>query len=188
MDILFIVLLALSLSTDSFAVSLALGVTTCRLEGRGVRLAVMVGVMHFVLCALGVMLFSEIGHYIVAYGNYVAFALLGLLGVRMVVEGVRSRGYQQKNSHSLTPLRSFMVAVAVSLDAFVVGGAVGVTDAYTHTIAGFLLFSGIIGFTSALSVLLGIALGCRLSSTFRGLATIIGGVSLVVLGLKILLF
>ncbi len=188
MDFLFILLLALSLSTDSFTVSLAMGVAYCKVGRQQLRLAIIVGVLHFVLSALGALMFHEIGHYISIYGNYIAFGLLALLGGRMIVEGLRtSKHNNEKSGSDLTLSRTLLIALAVSLDAFVVGGAVGVTNMEAHTLYELTLFSVVVGLCSTLSVLIGIALGCRLGRTFGNWATLVGGAGLIALGLKFLL-
>jgi putative Mn2+ efflux pump MntP len=179
MDPATILLTALALSLDCFAVALAAGVP----GGRGgirdaARIALAFGSFQALMPVLGWLAGRSVVAYISAYDHWVAFALLAIVGARMVREGLSG---EEEAPASLDSGTLLVLAVATSIDAL----AVGISLAFLDT--GILLPALLIGaFTFGVSfagALLGGAAAGR-----RGKAMeVIGGIVLIGIGIRILL-
>jgi putative Mn2+ efflux pump MntP len=181
MTFLEILLIALSMSMDAFAVCLGAG-TQSRTSGpRPVfRLAFHFGLFQFLMPIIGWLAGTTVVHYISAYDHWVAFGLLAFVGVRMIRSGFDPQDSEQKND----PSRGWtlvLLAFATSIDALAVGfslGVVGITIWYPAVV---------IGVVTGLLSWLGIFLGNRLGQKFGKRMEIIGGIVLILLGLRILI-
>ena len=176
-----VLLIAISMSMDAFAVCIGVG-TTRRAEGprSTFRLAFHFGLFQFIMPVLGWMAGATITRYIAAYDHWVAFGLLGLIGSRMVLSGFNPNTNEQKKD----PSRGWslvLLAVATSIDALAVGfslGIVGITIWYP---------AAVIGVVTGLVSLLGLRLGNKLGEKFGKRMEIVGGIVLVLIGVRILL-
>jgi putative Mn2+ efflux pump MntP len=176
-----IFLIALSLSMDAFAVCLGAG-TQVRSSGpRPVfRLAFHFGLFQFLMPVIGWFAGSTIVRFISAYEQWVAFALLAFIGARMIHSGIDPTGREQKKDPS-RGLTLVLLAFATSIDALAIGfslGLVGVTIWYPAVVIG--VVTGLISW-------LGIFLGNRLGQKFGKRMEIIGGIILILIGVRILL-
>ena len=174
-------LIAVGLAMDAFAVLISGGATLR--EGR-VRWALIIGALFGgfqagmpVLGWLGgVSLTSFIG----AYGPWIAFLLLALIGGKMIVEAVRGDGDNvQFATASMATL--LLLAVATSIDALAVGVTFAVLD--TPVLWPAITIGAVTFALSATGVLIGSSFG-RL---FGRKVEILGGVILIGIGLRILL-
>src|SRR5512135_928054 len=134
-----ILLIALSMSMDAFAVCLGAG-TQPRTTGRRpvFRLAFHFGLFQFFMPVIGWFAGTTIVRYISAYDHWVAFGLLAFVGIRMIRSGFELTSSEQKND----PSRGWtlvLLAFATSIDALAVGfslGMVGVTIWYPAVVIG----------------------------------------------------
>jgi putative Mn2+ efflux pump MntP len=176
-----ILLIALSMAMDAFAVCLGVG-SQARTSGpRPVfRLAFHFGLFQFLMPVIGWFAGTTILRYISAYDHWVAFGLLAFVGIRMIRSGIEPKGEEQKND----PSRGWtlvLLAFATSIDALAIGfslGMIGVTIWYPAVVIG--LVTGLISW-------LGIFLGNRLGQKFGKRMEIIGGIILILMGVRILL-
>jgi putative Mn2+ efflux pump MntP len=176
-----IFLIALSMAMDAFAVCLGAG-TQVRTSGpRPVfRLAFHFGLFQFLMPIIGWFAGTTILQYISAYDHWVAFGLLAFVGLRMIRSGIDSKAGEQKND----PSRGWtlvLLAFATSIDALAIGfslGMIGVIIWYPAVVIG--LVTGLISW-------LGIFLGNRLGQKFGKRMEIIGGIILILMGVRILL-
>ncbi len=176
-----ILLIALSMSMDAFAVCLAAG-TQARTAGLRprFRLSFHFGLFQFVMPIIGWFGGMTLERYIASFDHWLAFSLLAYVGARMIISGWRS------NTEALGPDPSrgwslFMLSVATSIDALAVGfslGLVGVIIWYP---------AAVIGVVTGLVSLLGLRLGNRLGVKFGKRVEIAGGAVLVLIGVRILL-
>lgn len=172
--------IAVGLSMDAFAVSVCKGlsVSTPR-PGHCLTCGAYFGGFQALMPLLGWMLGVRFQAMIVSVDHWIAFILLGLIGVNMVRESREET--EACADASFTPRAMLPLAVATSIDAL----AVGVTFAFLGVkILPAILFIGSITFLlSAVGVGTGAAFGAR----FRGRAELAGGLILILMGLKILL-
>ena len=131
--------------------------------------------------AIGYLLGSRFEQYITAVDHWIAFALLGFIGVSMVMEAC-SKKEEEQLDESLDIKTMFLLAVATSIDAL----AVGITLAFLPDtdVPVAVLFIGAITF---LLSTLGVKIGNVFGERYKKKAEITGGVILILLGTKILL-
>ncbi|MFZ2455747.1 MAG: manganese efflux pump MntP family protein [Candidatus Altiarchaeia archaeon] len=174
-----VVLIAVGLAMDCFAVSLCKGLATK--EGR-VKTALLMGlsfgffqaVMPLIGFAAGIYLLD----YISGYDHWIAFCLLGAVGSKMLWESFRG---EDKDSCGSVGLRELLIlSVATSIDAL----AVGLSFAFLNM--SILFAAMIIGVVSFLFSISGFFLGRKAGERFGGYAEITGGLILVGIGVKIL--
>jgi putative Mn2+ efflux pump MntP len=190
MNLITVLILALGLCFDSFAVSLSHGLAQCGY-----------GRMHFFRFSLVLALFQGafplIGwgvaagfqHYIARYDHWVAFILLAALGVRMIVESrkeaVTPECFRFDLRHTLT------LGVAPSIDALITGAAMAMVTIQIVPQAGqwgnMLTASGIIFAVTFFACFLGIVLGRTAGNRLGKHAEIAGGIILIAIGIKILM-
>ncbi len=127
---------------------------------------------------IGWFLGSSVKLYIEAVDHWIAFGLLAFIGGNMVRESFR--GGEEEAVADLSAKRLFFLALATSIDAL----AVGVSLAFVET--DIFLSAVIIGVVAFFMAMLGGLLGRRLGLLFQRRATLLGGVVLIAIGLKIL--
>lgn len=176
-----ILMIALGLAMDAFAVSLGAGASGQAVGGRAAfRLSFHFGLFQFMMPVLGWFLGVRIVAFLSSVDHWIAFGLLAFVGVRMIHSGWDSEG----ESLSADPSRGLtlvVLAIATSIDAFAIGLSLGMLRIkiwYPSVVIGIV--------TSGLS-LLGIRLGTRLGRRFGKQMEIVGGAILSLLGLRILL-
>ena len=175
-----ILLIALSLAMDAFAVSVSTGIAV---PGFGVRQAARIGLwcgfFQFSMPLAGWFLGSSVKSYIEFIDHWIAFGLLALIGASMIREALYGEGGEAVADLSVR--RLFFLALATSIDAL----AVGVTMAFMKDV-NILLSAAVIGAVAFLMAMLGGLLGRRLGQLFQKRATLLGGAVLILIGVKIL--
>ena len=172
MSLLDIILLAIALAMDCFAVSIVSGVLTRK---RWLpRMAFLFGFFQALMPLI-----------IEAYDHWIAFALLLMIGGNMIRES-----FSPEEEHFFNPLRlrtQLILAVATSIDAM----AIGISFACTgfNEISQLLLPIIIIGVVSSLFSIIGTRLGARFGQAIahRLKPELLGGLILIVIGIKILI-
>ena len=174
-----LLVLAVGLSMDAFAVSVCKGLALSRVTLKECLTAgVWFGAFQALMPLLGFLLGAAFAEKITAVDHWIAFVLLGLIGANMIRE---SFGEAEGVSSAMTPGAMLPLAVATSIDAL----AVGVTFALlTIRIIPAVATIGVI--TCALSAL-GVKLGSVFGARWRSRAELAGGIILILLGTKILL-
>ena len=176
-----LMLIALGVSADAFAVSLGKGLQMRRLRaGDALALAVTFGLFQALMPLIGWLLGTRLQGYVTEIDHWVAFGLLSLIGVKMLWEALRAN--DDEASQDGIPLRELLVlGVATSIDAL----AVGISFAFLEVdIVGAAATIGVATFGVSLA---GVVIGHRAGTRFRGPAEIAGGLILILIGLRILL-
>ena len=178
-----ILLIALALAVDAFAVALAAGVSLCQVNSRQVfRLA-----FHFGFFQAGMNLLGWVGGLTVrslieSFDHWLAFGLLAFVGLKMIWEAIRE---VREEAEGADPTRGRMLitlSVATSIDSLAVGLSFAVLEISVW------LPALIIGVVASALTALGLRLGCMLGAASRlgSRAEIVGGLVLIGIGLKIL--
>ena len=171
MGFLELMLLAVGLSMDALAVSICKGLAMDRVTlGRMVLVGLWFGGFQGLMPLLGWLLGSRFSLYITAIDHWIAFALLAILGID-TEEASASLGFRVM----------FAMAVATSIDAL----AVGITFAFLEV--DILPAVCCIALTTFLLSSLGVKFGSLCGTRMQSKAEALGGVILILLGLKILL-
>ena len=178
-----IVILAFSLSTDAFAVSLARGAGLKDVEWHKIiKTAALFGIMEMLAPCLGWVLGVVIGNYIAVIDHWVAFILLAGLGIKMMREAITNKPLSPSaKKPETTFFILFLTALGTSIDAFVIGLTLALVE------APILLSAAIIGFTTFFMSLAGLVLGRFITSALGKIAEVAGGIILVGVGGHILL-
>ena len=174
-----ILLIALSLAMDAFAVSLSTGIAV---PGFGVRQAARIGLwcgfFQFSMPLAGWFLGSSVKSYIEFIDHWIAFILLGIIGFNMIRESLS--GEEESCDASIAAKDMLVLAVATSIDAL----AVGVTFAFLRVqIVPAVTF---IGCTTFLLSMAGVRVGTVFGARYKSRAELAGGGILVLMGVKIL--
>jgi len=180
MDILTPAIIGIGLSMDCFAVSLAIGTTT---KTRLINAAAIIGLcfgtfqagMTVAGWAAGASLIGFISH----YDHWIAFAMLAIVGGKMIGEGIR--GDEDETSMEIIRLVPVIVlSLATSIDALAVGVGFGVLQ---ETVLVPALIIGIVCLGISFA---GVMLGERLDDILGNRMEIFGGFILILIGVRIL--
>ncbi len=179
MGLLELFILAVGLSMDAMAVAVCKGLSVQKLKaGHAVMTGLYFGGFQAAMPLLGYLLGKQFRAYILEIDHWIAFVLLVLIGANMIKE---SFGEAETVNASFSPRAMLPMAVATSIDAL----AVGVTFAFLKvSIVPAVTFIGVITF--ALSML-GVWIGHLFGARFKCGAERVGGIVLILMGLKILL-
>jgi len=175
-----LLLIAIGLSMDAFSVSICKGLTTKRFSWRMALLCgLWFGFFQALMPVIGYFLGAQFQELIEAYDHWIAFGLLFLIGANMIREALSKK--EESANGDLDVKTMFLLAIATSIDAL----AVGVSFACIQV----KLWSSvlIIGLTTFLFSVLGVKIGNVFGSKYEKSAGIIGGIILILIGLKILL-
>ena len=180
MGLIELFILAVGLSMDAFAVSVCKGLAMERPTWRrAVVPGLWFGAFQGLMPLLGWLLGSRFAQYITAVDHWIAFALLVILGVNMLREARRADDGEADASLGVKTMLA--MAVATSIDAL----AVGITFAFLEVaIVPAVCFIACVTF---LISTLGVKVGALFGDRFQAKAEALGGIILIVLGVKILL-
>jgi putative Mn2+ efflux pump MntP len=180
MSFIEIVLIALGLSADAFAVSVAVGSSGVAPDRRSsLRLSFHLGLFQFLMPLIGWFLGSSISSYIESFDHWIAFIILSYIGGKMIYESLSKD--EDKIIKNLTKgLSMVIVSIATSIDALATGLSLAflkVTILYPALIIGIITFS--VSF-------LGYRGGKKMKDMLGAKIELLGGVILCFVGLKIL--
>ena len=184
MGIFELLIIAIVLSLDAFAVSVCKGLATQNIKPRHlISAGLWFGGFQALMPTIGYFLGAAFESYITSIDHWVAFILLSLIGVNMIKE---SFGDAEENSanDSFSAKTMLVMAVATSIDAL----AVVITFAFTVETVRHLIFAvSSIGVITFIFSAIGVKLGSIFGTKYNKKATFTGGVILIILGLKLLL-
>lgn len=180
MDLGAILVLALGLSLDALAVSVALACGLgARLRPSDLwKLGGFFGGFQALMPLLGGLAGRGVRGFVAEVDHWIAFGLLAVIGGKMVVESFRARR-EECVARPLTPVLMLTLAVATSIDALAAGFGISLLG------VPLLLPAAVIGATTASLSVGGALLAVRLERYLRGNAELVGGLALVAIGLRI---
>ena len=173
-----LLLIAVGLSMDAFAVSVCKGLSVKKV---GVKHAALAGLyfggFQFLMPVIGYLLGFRFESVIESIDHWVAFVLLAFIGGNMIKE---SFGKAEELNDDFGVKTMLLMAIATSIDAL----AVGITFAFLEV--QILPAAGLIGVTTFLLSFVGIYIGNAFGIRYKSRAELAGGIILVVIGVKIL--
>jgi len=181
MDFWTILLIALGLAMDAFAVSLGAG--TCELTNNRrarFRLAFHFGWFQAMMPVIGWLAGQTVAQYISAIDHWVAFVLLAYIGFNMIRSGLKP----EMASYASDPSRGrtlVILAIATSIDALAVGLSMAMLD------VNIIVPSLVIGVVAGLLSIIGLLIGNKLGEKFGKRMEIIGGIILIAIGIRVVL-
>lgn len=184
MGYLEIFLTGIALAMDAFAVSICKGIKMPRLrKSHIVIIAVFFGGFQMLMPLIGWLLGSQFVQYISKFDHWIAFALLAFIGVKMAIESFKHEEEECCKCESKLDLKELVVlAIATSIDAL----AVGITFALYPDI-NILPSISIIGIVTFIICAGGVVIGHKFGAKFKSKAELLGGIVLVIIGLKLLI-
>lgn len=191
MNLLDIILLAVALEMDCFTVSIVSGVICSKESGVRsqekvgcLRMAFLFGFFQALMPLIGWLGISHFQSYMEAYDHWIAFALLALIGGKMIWESFGPEEQQHFNPRRLRT--QLLLAIATSIDALAIGISLACTG--YERLSQLTLPLAIIGVVSFLFSIVGYQLGARFGHSIarRLKPELFGGVILVGIGIKIL--
>ena len=181
MDFAIILLIAVGLAMDAFAVAVAVSLKLQRITFRQLfRLSFHFGFFQFMMPILGWSAGAWIGRWVAAFDHWIAFGLLAFIGGKMILESVRRKPRLYKSD----PTRGWqlvILSVATSIDALAAGLSLALLAAsiwYTCII---------IGIVASLFTIIGMQFGKLVRLKVASRLEILGGLVLIGIGVKILL-
>ena len=180
MGLIELFLIAVGLSMDAFAVSVCKGLAMpkCTFKKAAI-VGLWFGGFQALMPAIGYILGAQFQEAIASIDHWIAFVLLALIGGNMIHEALDND--EEEADASLDVKTMFLLAVATSIDAL----AIGITFAFLKVnIIPAVCFIGIVTFFISFA---GVKIGNVFGARYKNKAEIVGGVILILLGLKILL-
>ena len=178
MSVFDVILIGIGLSMDAFAVSTTNGIVSKPNWQKTLLIAFMFGLFQAVMPLVGYFAGSLFSEVIEKYDHWIALILLAFIGGKMIADFFFKKDKEEKNNN-LTLKMLFVQAVATSIDALAVGVSfVGITF-------NIFLAVGIIGIITFALCLLAVRIGIKFGDILTDKATLVGGIILIAIGLKI---
>lgn len=183
MDFISIIVIAVGLSMDAFAVSMTSGCVMKQLRIKyALRMAVFFGGFQAIMPIIGWFAGSTFKVYIENIDHWVTFVILSIIGIKMIWEAFVIEKEDENTSQSNDKLIVlFGLALATSIDALAVGITFSILNANIY------ISALIIGCITFILSFLGVFIGCKFGAMFKKKVEILGGVVLIGIGVKILL-
>lgn len=187
MNFVELLIIAIGLSMDAFAVSIGKGLSLKKIKlSHALKVGLWFGGFQALMPLIGYMLGSTFAEIVSTFDHWVAFVLLSLIGGNMIKESLENDSdndcdcnKKDKNGFGLTTM--FTLAVATSIDAL----AIGVTFAFFKVAILPAIIT--IGITTLIFSVAGLKIGNIFGCKYKSHAELFGGVILILIGLKILL-
>ena len=181
-----LLILAISLTFDTFAVSVGGGIALPNLKlSKKAMIMAFFGVFQAAYLFLGWFVGGKFANFIVEWDHWVAFAILAYLGGKMVVGAIKGGDEDEPGKKDFLCLRRLAIlATATSIDAIAVGASLAMLeiDVMHIAVTTFFTFAA-----TAIAAFIGLQGGSRLGSKVGKKAELWGGVILIVIGIKILI-
>lgn len=173
-------MLGVALAADAFAVSVCKGLSLNKLNIKdAVAVGLWFGSFQALMPVLGYLLGSAFKNLITSIDHWIAFVLLALIGAGMIKDAFT--GENDKVNDKLDVKTMLLLSVATSIDALAVGITFSFLDVKLPVAVS------IIGVVTFLLSAAGVTIGNRFGDRFRKQAEILGGIILILIGVKILL-
>lgn len=186
-------LVAVGLSMDAFAVAICKGLGMRKLDmRRALVIGLFFGGFQALMPTIGWFLGAQFASLVMPIDHWIAFILLAFIGGKMLFDAIKDDdesetgevkdGEGAKGSAPKLDLRELtMLAIATSIDAL----AVGITFAFLDV--DIVLAASFIGVVTFVLSVIGVAVGNQFGSRWEKPSTIVGGVVLILIGVRILL-
>ncbi|MFY9637427.1 MAG: manganese efflux pump MntP family protein [Methanobacterium sp.] len=178
MNFIIIFLIAVGLAMDAFFVSLTKGMVDKTTVKHALIIAIFFGGFQALMTIGGWILGIPFKSIVSAYAPWIAFILISVVGIKMIYE---SFSVEEDNNNDFSLKEITILAIATSIDAFVVGISLALLN--TPVIEPAI----IIGIVAFILSFIGVYIGKRIGYLFGKQIEIIGGVILILIGISILI-
>ena len=185
-----LIVLAVGVSMDAFAVSICKGLAMKKATMKaGLTCGLWFGGFQAIMPLIGFFLGTLFANAIEAVDHWVAFILLGIIGINMLKEAFENGECEccSDANADLSPKTMFVMAVATSIDALAVGISLAMAGLPVWGMDGIFAAVILIGLCTCAFCTAGVKIGNVFGGRFEKKAQIAGGVILILLGLRILL-
>ena len=174
MGFLELILIAVGLSMDAFAVAVCKGLNMKKIDYKqAVIIALFFGGFQGLMPLIGWILGKQFESYITSIDHWIAFGLLAFIGVQMIMEAIKGDDDEKEQSSELKIKELIALAIATSIDAL----AVGITFAFLQvSIIPSICLIGIITFILSI---IGVVIGNKFGAKYKSKAEMAGGIVLV---------
>ena len=180
MGIVELILLSIGLAMDAFAVSVCKGMAMKKMDWKkAVRIALYFGIFQAVMPVIGYGLGKGVEGLVSNIDHWIAFGLLSIIGIKMIKDSFAKES--ESCEEELTTKTMLGLAIATSIDAL----AVGITFSFLQV--NLLVSIACIGIITGILSMVGTKAGNCFGDKLGNKAEIIGGIILILLGVKILL-
>ena len=180
MGIAEILLIAVGLSMDAFAVAIGKGLSVKKVMPRQALITgLWFGGFQALMPIIGYFLGCSFAHVVERVDHWIAFGLLAIIGINMIRETMS--GDDEGHDSDFGPRKMFVMAVATSIDAL----TIGISMAFLRV--DIWVAATVIGVVTFAFSAVGVSLGCKFGAKVGSKAGIVGGVVLICLGIKILI-
>ena len=190
MDWFTLFFIAVGLAMDAFAVSVSSGIVLCRARlGQTLKIAGSFGVFQGLMPLIGYTIARTFADKIQAFDHWVAFVLLAFVGGKMLWDVFRGEEDELPHTDPCEWKNLLVMSIATSIDALAVGASFAVMQP-TGVLGlplGYLICCAAIALITFVICVAGVLIGCRTGALLGKKAQIIGGIVLILIGLKILL-
>ena len=177
-------LLGVGLAMDAFAVSICKGLAMRKVNKKqAVVIALFFCGFQAIMPIVGWFLCKGFQNYIEAFDHWIAFALLAFIGMKMIIETLSEKEEDVVVEEMDPPLdmkEMLMLAIATSIDALAVGISLAALD------RPIVESSAIIGVVTFVISIIGVYIGNFFGNRYKKRAELVGGIILVLIGVKIL--
>lgn len=175
-----VLILAIALSMDAFAVSIGLGSKNkSKIRALALMSAIYFGLFQGAMPLIGYLAGKGILGWVDSYAPWIAFVLLVFIGVKMIYESLSEN--IEDDIKKITHRVMLILAIATSIDAMAAGFTLTILDVNPF-IACF-----IIGIVTFIFSWIGVYIGSKSGTWLESKAELLGGVTLILIGLKVLL-
>lgn len=182
MDIITIILIAVALAMDSFSISITKGFTIKNITNMQILwIGIFFGFFQGFMPILGWLAGIELHHFVSKVAPWIAFILLLIIGLKMIYETITDNEEISSKKGQFSFKKLTILGIATSIDAFAIGITFAILD------APIIIPAIIIGLISFVFSEFGIVIGKKMGHFFGEKIEIVGGIVLIVLGVKILL-
>lgn len=180
MDFISIILIAIGLSMDAFAVSVSNGIVLKKVTAlNSIKTGVFFGAFQAFMPILGWFLGNTFCMYIESIDHWLAFGLLSFIGANMIYESLKEEENEYRNPNSTKVL--LVMAIATSIDALAVGVSFSMLQ------ANIFIPAIVIGTITFIISSIGVFIGKKVGKLFKKNAEIFGGIILIIIGFNILM-
>jgi len=180
MDFLIILLISISLSFDSFAISISSGLAYQEISFKEAsKIAITLAIFQTIMPIIGWLLGEQVKIFIENFDHWIAFTLLSILGIKIIYEAFKKE--DKKNFNPMKTIAILTMAIATSIDAFAIGFTIALIK------LPIIISSLTIGFVTYIVSMLGILIGKKTFIKNKFIIDILGGTILILIGIKILL-
>ena len=180
MGLIEICFIGMGLAMDAFAVSVCKGLSMKKIDlKKSIIIGLYFGIFQALMPLIGYLLGATFQNFVTSIDHWIAFILLSIIGGNMIRESFDDE--EEKRNDNVDFKTMILLSIATSIDAL----AIGVTFAFFEI--NIFIAITIIGIITFLLSIFGVKVGNRFGDKFQNKAELLGGIILILMGLKILL-